>query len=249
MSYQIQATQNTPALIIYLLDVSASMGMVMGEKRRIDVMMDALSAAIRQMIFRSTKGSRLSARYRIAMYAYSDEVYDLLDGIKGIDEIARWGKLPELHPMRLTNTAKGFYQVEKLLRAEMPNMIDYPAPLVCHLTDGLPNGENPIPMAQKIMNLSTADGPVLLENIFVSDQILTEPIKNVRKWTGVLADTVLYDEQADLLRQMSSPLPESYRLMMMESGYELDSKALMMLPATSPELVSLGFQMSAATPV
>lgn len=249
MNYQIQATQNTPALIIYLLDVSASMCIAMGEKRRIDIVMESLSTAIRQMIFRSTKGSRLSPRYRLAMYAYSDEVYDLLDGVRGIDEIAKWGNLPELTPMRFTNTAKGFLQVEKLLQRELPYMNDHPAPLVCHMTDGLPNGDNPEPIVQRIMQMSVPDGRVLVENIFVSDRLLDEPTIDAKRWPGITNQTIFKDEQANILQKMSSPLPESYRLMMMESGYHLEKGALMMLPGTSPELVSLGFQMSAATPV
>lgn len=88
MNYTIQASQRTPALIIYLIDISASMNMLMEGRRRIDVVYEAISLAIRQMVFRSTKGNRLTARYRIAILAYSDDVYDLLNGVKGIDEIA-----------------------------------------------------------------------------------------------------------------------------------------------------------------
>jgi hypothetical protein len=48
---------------------------------------------------------------------------------------------------------------------------------------------------------------------------------------------------------MSSVLPESYREMLVEADYQLSPGALMMLPGTCSELVSIGFQMSAATPV
>ena len=92
MLYQTQATQQTPAYIIYLLDVSASMNQMMdagGEERRIDIVTDALSLAIRQMVFRSTKGSRLLPRYKLSILAYSDHVFDLLGGVKTIDEVAR----------------------------------------------------------------------------------------------------------------------------------------------------------------
>ncbi len=75
MEYRIQTMQQTPAYIIYLLDVSASMNQLMeagGEqKRRIDVVTEALASAVRQMVFRSTKGSRIAPRYRIAILAYS----------------------------------------------------------------------------------------------------------------------------------------------------------------------------------
>ncbi|WP_232699386.1 vWA domain-containing protein [Brevibacillus daliensis] len=249
MSYELQATQRTPALIIYVIDVSGSMCLPMGEKRRIDVVMESLSTAIRQMIFRSTKGSRMSPRYRVAILAYSDEVYDLLDGIRGIDEVARLGVLPELSPRRLTDTAKAFLQVEKLLQAELPFMQDCPAPLICHMTDGAATGEDPEPIVKRIMQLSVPDGNVLVENIFISDEMLREPIADPKRWGGIMPDSVLVDEHAIKLQSMSSVLPESYREMMGESNYQLNKGALLMLPATSPELVSLGFQMSAATPV
>ena len=37
--------------------------------------------------------------------------------------------------------------------------------------------------------------------------------------------------------------------MMQESNYSLNPGALMLLPGMTPELVAMGFQMSAATPV
>ncbi|MBE0342834.1 hypothetical protein E4V51_19490, partial [Paenibacillus sp. 28ISP30-2] len=43
--------------------------------------------------------------------------------------------------------------------------------------------------------------------------------------------------------------PESYPEMLFGSDYHLGEGAVMMLPGTCPELVSIGFQMSAATPV
>ena len=67
----LEATAQTPALIIYALDVSASMNEPLGDKRRIEVITDALSAALRKMVFRSTKGTHVSPRYRVAMIASS----------------------------------------------------------------------------------------------------------------------------------------------------------------------------------
>jgi hypothetical protein len=61
--------------------------------------------ALQQMIFRSTKGRLLSPRYRIGMYAYSDKVYDVLDGVRGIDEVAKRGvpKITKIHAAETTN--------------------------------------------------------------------------------------------------------------------------------------------------
>lgn len=248
MQYLTMATQKTPALIIYLLDVSGSMNRQMGDKRRIDVVMDALTVALRQMVFRSTKGGRMSPRYRIAMLAYSDHVYDLLGGIKSIEEVAKLG-VPELSPQRLTETAKAFIEAEKILLEELPNLDECPAPLICHMTDGEFTGSDPEPVVKRIMEMGNSDGQVLVENIFITDNILQDTIDNVESWPGITPHTVLTTDYARKLARMSSTIPASYRSVMVEFGYHLGENAGMLFPGNSAELISLGFQMSAATPV
>ena len=247
MAYTTMATQNTPALVIYLLDISGSMNRMMGGKRRIEVVMDALGVALRQMVFRSTKGGRMSPRYRIAMLAYSDHVYDLLGGIKSIEQVAKLG-VPDLSPQRLTDTAKAFEEAEKILAKELPGLQACPAPLICHMTDGEFTGEDPEPIVQRIRQMSVPDGNVLVENIFISDNIV-DLGEDLAKWEGITPDTPLGNQYAAKLRNASSPIPDSYRMMMVEYGYYLGKDACMLIPGNNPELVSLGFQMSAATPV
>ncbi len=248
MSYEILASSKTPALVIYILDVSASMEQPLNGRKRIDVVSEALMATLQQMVFRCTKGGRVSPRYRIAMYAYSDNVYDILGGVKTIDQVANLG-VPELSTMRSTDTARAFQEVERLLQQELPGLGNCPAPLVCHMTDGEFTGANPEPIAQRIMSMYNPDGPVLIENIFISDSILPQVITNPQEWNGVMANTPLRGDYAQKLRSISSPLPESYRIMMLESGYQLANGAYMMLPGSSPELVEMGFVMSMSTPV
>jgi len=248
MSYEIEATSKTPAFIIYLLDVSASMRINMGGKQRINVVADALQAAFQQMVFRSTKGSRIQPRYRVALYAYSDKVYDVADGVKTIDQVARLG-VPELKTLRTTDTAEAFRQARKLLESELSHLRGCPAPLVCHMTDGEYTGEDPEPVVREIMQMTTDDGAVLVENIFISDKILPQPIEDVYRWPGVRPKTRLTNEYAAKLRAISSPVPDSYRVMMLEMGYNIAEDAVMLLPGVTPELVQMGFQMSAATPV
>ena len=248
MSYDALATRVTPALIIYLLDLSASMSAPMGGRRRIDIVADALKAAIQQMIFRSTKGSVVSPRYHIALYAYSQDVFDVFDGITPIDKVARLG-LPELSTMKSTETDKGFAQVEKLLQAQLGNYQSCPAPLVCHMTDGEYTGKDPQPIAERVMGMAVPDGNVLVENIFISDNILPKPVDDPMQWPGILADTELRTEYGLKLRAISSPLPPSYRVTMVEMGYQIEPGALMLLPGANPELVKMGFQMSTTTPV
>jgi len=248
MPYEVLATSMTPALIIYLIDVSASMNRDLGGKRRIDVVSEAIKVAFQQMIFRSTKGGRISPRYRMAMFAYSDKVFDVLDGIRGIDEVALKG-VPKITTMRTTDTEKAFRQALRILKEELPKLLDHPAPVVCHLTDGEFTGEDPSPIVEQIQNLEVPDGKILVENIFISDEILDTPIDDPRQWKGIHSDTKMTGGYAKNLRDMSSIIPESYRELMLEMGFRIASGATMMIPGTSPELVELGFQMSAATRV
>ncbi|OAB38449.1 vWA domain-containing protein [Paenibacillus glacialis] len=249
MNYQTQASGNTPALIIYLLDISGSMTLEFEGQRRMDVINEALQTVIRQIVYRSTKGAKLSPRYRISILAYSDEVYDLLDGVRSIDRIANRGNLPQLYPKRFTDTAKAFKQAEKILHSELSNMNDCPAPLICHMTDGIYTGEDPEPIVKRIMDLSVPDGNVLVENIFVTEDAGIGRVKDARSWKGIMPNTFVTNSYSDKLKRMSSVIPESYREMMIESDYSIREGSLMMLPGTSRDLISLGFQMSAATPM
>lgn len=248
-AYTRKATQSHPALVIYLLDVSGSMSLPLGGRKRIDVVSEALNVALRQMVFRSTKGSRISSRYRVAIIAYSDEVHDLLGGIRPIDELMNTGQLPVLQTHRFSDTASAFLYAEQLIKAELPSIQDCPAPLVCHMTDGVYTGEDPEPIARRLMNLSVKDGSVLVENIFISDHVLEQEIELPKRWPGIRDNTAFKDAYGEKLRRMSSVIPESYRGMMRESNYNLALGSMLMFPGTSPDLVSLGFQMSAATPI
>jgi hypothetical protein len=246
MSYSILATSQTPALIIYVLDVSQSMGEPLGAARRIDVVTKALGAALQRMVFLSTRGERISPRYRIAMYAYSDHVWDLLDGPKTVDQVASLG-VPDLSVQQRTDTARAFAEVRKLLDRELPRCQHCPAPLVCHLTDGRYTGSDPEPIARAIMRMQVPDGHVLIENIFISDQVVAGPIDDPRRWPGILPSTPLVDDYAQKLRAMSSSLPDEYQREMRKSGYAIADDAVMLLPGTSPELVEMGFVMSTMT--
>jgi hypothetical protein len=246
MPYDVLATSHTPALIIYLLDVSASMRLQLGGRRRLDVMLEALDAVVEEMVSRSMTGENISSRYRIGMLAYSDGVHDLLDGIRSIEYVANRGA-PELEVMRKSEAALAFAEAERMLLAELPNLQHGPAPLVCHLTDGEYTGPDPEPIVDRIKALSVYDGNVLVENIFISDKIVSTPIDDARTWTGITDNTPFAADYASKLRSMSSVLPDTYCTWLNESGYHIMPGAYMMLPGESPELVALGFQMSRAS--
>ena len=61
--YTVPATAKTQALVIYLLDVSASMGQHFdGSRKRVDAVSDALQKVAIKMVQRSTKGTMVSPR-------------------------------------------------------------------------------------------------------------------------------------------------------------------------------------------
>jgi hypothetical protein len=244
--YKIPATSKTPALIIYLLDVSGSMSQDCGGRPRIEVISDALQKVAVKMVQRSTKGVNVAPRYRVAIFAYSSQVIDILGGVKTIDEFAKMG-VPRLTTLDMTDTAAAFAKAEELLDAELPNLQDCPAPLVCHMTDGEYNGADPTPIARRIAAMAVPDGNVLIENIYVRSGGLT--VTDVNSWPGISSAGELRESYSRTLFEMSSPIPESYRSVMSEFGYTLAQGARMFFPGDQPELVELGFAMSGATPV
>ncbi|MBX3069794.1 MAG: VWA domain-containing protein [Thermomicrobiales bacterium] len=247
MPYESLASSSSPALIIYVLDTSASMQRPLGNATRIDVVLEAFRLTRRQMVFRSTRGERIAPRYRLALFAYNDAVYDMLDGVRPIDEVARKG-IPSLSPAGGTATERAFKAVERLLQQELRDYGDGPAPLVFHMTDGAYTGEDPVEVVNRIRAMETNDGPPLVENLFIAPRVLKEPIEDVHQWPGITQATEFASEEAAILRSISSPLPASYRQVLSHAGYRLADDALMMLPGEKSSLVELGMAMSAATP-
>ena len=116
------------------------------------------------------------------------------------------------------------------MQKELPNLQDGPAPVVCHMTDGASTGEDPELIVRRIMNMSVPDGNVLIENIFISDEIMQEHITNIKKWEGIMPNTEITDEYGAKLQRLSSPIPQSYREMMTEHGFHIADGAVMMFP-------------------
>jgi uncharacterized protein YegL len=248
MAYSAVATSTTPVLIIYLLDISGSMSQALGDKRRVEIVSDALQEIATEMVARSTKGELVSPRYRLAIYAYESQVHDVLGGIRTIDQFVRDG-VPEFSPRGGTNTAAAFLAAENLLQQELPYMEAHPAPLICHMTDGEYQGDDPTPIVQRIMQMGTPDGSVLVENIFISDKILRNPVADIFTWPGLINEGELANDYARTLMRMSSPIPDTYLGEMQEFGYQLQPGAPMMFPAQNKELIRMAFTMSGATPV
>ena len=89
MVYELLATSLTPALIIYLLDVSGSMGRPLRSTPKIDYVSKALQRSLKQLINLSLQGSTIAPVYRLAMIAYSESITDVWGGIITVADLLR----------------------------------------------------------------------------------------------------------------------------------------------------------------
>lgn len=87
----------------------------------------------------------------------------------------------------------------------------YP-PIVIHVTDGLSSDGDPIPEADRLRELRTDDGQLLLYNCHITDQ-KTDPIR----WPHSV-DQIVPKKSAHTLFEMSSPLPERARQQLAQNG-------------------------------
>lgn len=106
----------------------------------------------------------------LAIIAYSNRPFDILGGIKSINQVAQRGR-PKFTPQAdsTADTADAFLLARDLLRQELPTLQGHPAPMICHLTDGQFAGNDPKPLAQEIMGMSNDDG-MYWSRMFISAQ-------------------------------------------------------------------------------
>jgi hypothetical protein len=257
MPYETVATQATPALVIYLLDMSVSMNDAVDEdgagepgsaQSKSELVTHTLTRAIREMVRRSTRGTHPLARYRVAAFAYNNEIHDVFGGARPITEIIQIG-VPVMSPSGTTDTAKAFEHAEQLLISMHSELKDCPAPLICHFTDGSYTDDSPLPVAQRIQQMTFPDGAVLIENIFFDNGALAAPVTDPYTWPGIHTRDELSSTYAYELYQMSSVIPDSYLRMFTERGYAMRPGARLFFPGTSPDMVEAAFTMSGMTPV
>jgi uncharacterized protein YegL len=247
MPYEILATSRTPALIIYVIDISGSMDEPLDGQKKIDHVNQAIRRILQKMVQRSTKGEIVSPRYRLGLVAYSDLPINVFNGIETITDVVKRGR-PMFVADNATNAHAALTVARNMLKAEITNLQGRPAPIVCHLTDGVFTGDDPEPIAAEIMSMQTPDGNVLVENIFVGSDLLVKPIKNVEQWPGVQSDTEVKNPYAKQLFRMSSPLPASYCENIEREGFSLKAGSRMLLPCSNSRLIELAFATSGATP-
>ena len=246
LMYTQPASAITPALIIYLIDASNSMNDAEGTQRRIEMVQTALQAAFKDMVRRSMRDGIIQRRYKIALLAYNDRITDVLGGIRDLPDALQEG-LPTIETGGITDMAAGFTVVEELLTAHLAEYEECPAPLICHLTDGLFTTKDPSPIVKRIAAMQVRDGAVLVENIYMAQDMLRVMPKHWQEWKGVQRPQDLNDDYARFLFHLSSPIPESYRQNLNSYNYQLQAGAVLFFPGAHSELMRLAFAISTAT--
>jgi hypothetical protein len=161
-----------PGLVVFLVQVSASMEAHTGRGySRLRCASLALESMVMDMFGASLKGERLRLRFRVAILAYAEQVWDVLGGIKTIVELAESG-LPVFRTMGTADAATAFGVAADLVAEEIgaaspDDAIYMPVPLVVHLTDG--RRCDPEPQIRRLQSLAVPDGSVLLMNVWCSD--------------------------------------------------------------------------------
>ena len=246
MLYIQPATSLQPALVIYLIDASYSMNDPCGTTTKIDMANKALREAIKDMVRRSMRDGIVQQRYKVAIFAYSTKVIDVLNGFCDLPDLVKDG-FPVISADGETDTAAGFSAVETLLGTHLADFQSSPAPLVCHLTDALITSGDPVPVVRRIQEMTVKDGSVLVENVYVADKMLRSTVPDWRQWPGVSKPGQLTNRYAKFLFQLSSPLPDTYRQNINNYGYHLEKGASLFFPGTHTDLVRLAFAISTAT--
>lgn len=256
--YKNQANSDHPATLLYLVDISGSMNATMREsgKTRIEVAKNAIQVAYAQMIQRSLRQGKIHPRYRVGMIAYSETIYDVygdLGSIVSVDKLKDQG-IPAISPQKSTNMAKAFRYAAKLLREDIQKwspkwLNECPPPMVINITDcefDEKDAQDPLEFAKKLQEIAVPDGNVLLENIFITDQIPAPGA--AQEWQGYSYEANTGDAYGNKLLAMSSPIPATYAQILREqAGLKIKNGAAMMFPGSTREFIKFGFVMSIVT--
>lgn len=164
------AAQDAPAIIVLLMDLSATMYRPFNSiQTRSDCMIEGIHTVVKNAICRSTKRTTIVDRYKLAAFGYSNEAYsvDFWHGAKDISDISK-NRLPASfsQPKAMSH---GFKLVRDFLYYTVPFLPSTsPAPMVIHFTTG------PSSVVDEIKGINSSDGRVLVETILCSERYSEE---------------------------------------------------------------------------
>ncbi len=205
-----------------------------------------INQAIQTMVEFSLRGNTVSPRFHMTILVNRTEPIDLLGSVHSITDLASI-QIPTILPIGEANTEAAFKTALTYLQHYLPGIQDCPAPMICNLTTLQGRGLTPnlIAIASEIKSLITNDGPVLIQNIYLGNDLLAEPVMDACAWRGILAQRDLSTPTSRLLYNISSPLPPFTQ----DDPYHVpfDEGIKMFMPALPFQLFETMFSASLST--
>lgn len=225
MSYNINWNSKHPGHLVYLLDLSGSMGSTQDDgKRVIDRVMQAIKFLFNELYDNITPGDDVLEYFTVSVFGYNDDVIGLLDTksalefVEFMEESYKRGYIfntqegGNAYPQWRTFMADAFDAASKNINdwintQKNKGVNQIPAPVVINITDGEPYEgtdinaiEKALKAADNLKNISTVDGNVLLFNIHFTPDKDASPI--------ILPSQEPSNKNASFLFKASSIIPE-----------------------------------------
>lgn len=247
MPYTAEISRTNPSCLLFLIDRSGSMedpfGAGESNRSKADGVADAINRLLQNLVIKCAKSEGVRDYYDVGVIGYGQKVGPAFGGslagrdLAPISEIAdnperveeRTRKIDDgagglvdqtvKFPVWFDAVAKGgtpMCQAMGCAEATLSNWISGHAasfpPIVINITDGESTDGEPTAPAEKLKALATDDGNALLFNVHLSSQRAT-PIEFPDDATQ------LPDKYAQLLFDISSPLPSHMRSAAAAEGY------------------------------
>lgn len=247
MAYSAEISRTNPSCLLFLIDQSGSMedpfGAGESKRSKADGVADAINRLLQNLVIKCAKSEGVRDYYDVGVIGYGKNVGPAFGGslsgreLVPISEIADSPERVEERTRKVDDGAGGLVDqtvkfpvwfdavsrggtpmCEALSCAERTlagwigeHATSFP-PIVINITDGESTDGDPTEAANRVKGLSTDDGNVLLFNLHLSSQRAT-PVE--------FPDDVsqLPDKYAQLLFDMSSPLPSYMRSAAAADGY------------------------------
>jgi hypothetical protein len=250
VSYQAEISRRSPTAFVLLVDQSGSMAEPFGldaSRSKAAFVADVVNKWIDNLVLRCSKGADIREYFDVAVLGYGGGVRSALPSVgEGLQSI----RILADHPLRIedrrrkvddgaggvvesnvkfrvwvderaesdTPMAAALGTARDLLGEWIAQHPDSYPPTVLNITDGQATDRDPRPTATSLRQMETGDGSVLLLNCHISG------------WGGAptlypssVAD--LPDAQAEILFEMSSPLPEPIFASAQSAGYPVSDGA------------------------
>lgn len=221
MSYDLHWNPKHPGHIVYMLDLSGSMGREINNKRLVDTVMEVIQKLFRSLKNEIMNGDEILDLFSATVIGYNSDVFTLMECKtakefnKFFNDSRRRGYIfntqqgGEAEPKWQTYMADAFDAASKDINTWISNQkakgMQTPAPVVINITDGDPyEGKEfahskALAAANRLKAISTPDGNVVVYNIHFSPDTTAPKM--------VLPDTAPSNITSKFLFEASSVIP------------------------------------------